>query len=270
MRPIWKGYVTFGLITIPVAIGVAQQRRDVSFRTLARHDLQPIKQKRWDATRDREILPEETVKGWERAKGQYVMVEEDELERFAATKDKSIKVERFVTQEQVDPIMFERGYWVAPDGRAERPYALLLAALERTGMAALGHFVLSTREYPVLLRPYAGALTLETLHYAEDVRLADQRAISESLAGVQVPEAELAMAVQLVEALAGEFDPAELVNQTRAELLAYLEAKAGGETPELEAVAEQPAPVVDLAAALAASLKAAGAPASAEPSAAAG
>lgn len=267
MRPIWKGYITFGLITVPVALGVAQQRRDVSFRTLSRTSLQPVRQKRWDEQRDCEVSAEETVKGYEHTKGRFLVVEDSELERFAASRDKTIRVDRFVPLGEVDPVLFERAYWVAPDERAERPYALLLRALEQTAMAALGRFVLSTREYPVLLRPYAGALTLETLHYAEDVRLTDQRSIADAIDAIEIPAQELALAVQLIGALTGPFSPAELVNETRVALVSYLEAKVAGETPALEEAAPEPAPVIDLAAALAASLKAA-APASSDAAAA--
>lgn len=258
MRAIWNGFISFGLVTIPVSVGLAQQRSDVSFRTLSRETLQPVKQKRWDPQRDVEVGPDDTVKGWEVSKGRYLPVEDSELERFAARQEKTIQILGFVELSEVDPVYYERAYWLEPQERAERPYMLLRTAMEDTGRAALGRFVLSTKEHLVLLRPADGVLALETLYYPEDVRIQDQREIAERLKGVEVSKEELAMAEQLVEGLARPFKPEEYPNETRASLVEFLEAKAAGEEiAEPEEVSE-PAPVVDLMAALKASLAAAG------------
>lgn len=260
MRAIWKGYVSFGLVTIPVGVGLAQERSaDVSFRTLSRATGRPVKQKRWDPDRDVEVGPDEVVKGWEFAKGQYVAVEDDELERFAARQEKTIEILQFVSMAEVDPVYYERAYWLEPQERAERPYALLVAAMEKTGRAAIGRFVLSTKEHLVLLRPFEGMLTLETLLYPEDVRIGDQKEIVERVSGVGVKDAELEIAEQLVASLTRPFDATEYPNETRRALLEFLEAKAAGREPvEVEGAAPQGAPVVDLMAALKASLAAAG------------
>jgi DNA end-binding protein Ku len=258
MRAIWHGFVSFGLVTIPVSVGLAQQRSDVSFRTLARANMQPVKQKRWDPARDVEVGPDDTVKGWEVSKGRYLPVEDAELERFAARQEKTIRILQFVEVSEVDPVYFERAYWLEPQERAERPYLLLTRAMEKTGRAALGRFVLSTKEHLVLLRAADGMLALETLYYPEDVRTRDQREIVERLTGIDVVDEELAMAEQLVEGLAKPFEPEAHPNETRRALLEFLEAKAAGtEIAEPEETAE-PAPVIDLMAALKASLAAAG------------
>jgi DNA end-binding protein Ku len=258
VRAIWNGFISFGLVTIPVSVGLAQQRSDISFRTLSRETLQPVKQKRWDPERDVEVTPDETVKGWEVSKGRYLPVEDAELERFAARQEKTIQILGFVELSDVDPVYFERAYWLEPQERAERPYALLIRAMEESGRAAIGRFVLSTKEHLVLLRPAGGILTLETLYYPEDVRIRDQREISERLEGVEVSKEELAMAEQLVGGLAREFKPDEYPNETRASLLEFLEAKAAGEEIAEPEEVREPAPVVDLMAALKASLAAAG------------
>jgi DNA end-binding protein Ku len=260
MRAIWKGFISFGLVTIPVGVGIAQDRsRDVTFRTLSRATLRPVRQKRWDVDRDVEVGPDEVVRGWEVAKGRYVPVEDEELERFAAPREKTIEVLQFVRAEEVDPVYYERAYWVEPQERAERPYALFVAALRRTGRAAIGRFVLATKEHLVLLRPFDGALALETLFYPEDIRMGDLHAIVERLGGVEVRNEELELAVQLVEGLTRPFEPERYPNETRRALLQFLEAKAAGrelvEGPEEEAPV---APVVDLMAALKASLAASG------------
>lgn len=259
MRAIWNGFISFGLVTIPVSVGLAQQRSDVSFRTLSRATNRPVKQKRWDPEGDVEVGPDDTVKGWEFAKGSYLPIEEAELERFAARQEKTIQILQFVELPEVDPVYFERAYWLEPQERAERPYALLARALERSGRAALGRFVLSTKEHLVLLRPMDGMLTLETLYYPEDVRMREAREIAERVAGVEVTDEELAMAEQLVEGLAKDFAPEAYPNQTRTALLEFLEAKAAGQEPAAPEEAPAPAPVVDLMAALKASLAAAGA-----------
>lgn len=258
MRAIWNGFISFGLVTIPVSVGLAQQRSDVSFRTLSRATGQPVKQKRWDPVRDVEVGPDDTVKGWEVSKGQYLPVEESELERFAARQEKTIQILQFVELSEVDPVYFERAYWLEPQERAERPYKLLAEVMEREGRAALGRFVLSTKEHLVLLRPSEGMLTLETLYYPEDIRARDKSEIVGRLEGVEVSDDELGMAKQLVEGLAKPFAPEAYPNETRAALLEFLEAKAAGQELAPVEEAAEPAPVIDLMAALKASLAAAG------------
>ncbi len=258
MRAIWNGFISFGLVTIPVSVGLAQQRSDVSFRTLSRETGQPVKQKRWDPQRDVEVTSDETVKGWEVSKGRYLPVEDSELERFAARQEKTIQILQFVELPEVDPVYFERAYWLDPQERAERPYKLLTRAMEESGRAAIGRFVLSTKEHLVLLRAIDGMLTLETLYYPEDIRMRDKEEIVGKLEDVDVSDQELAMAQQLVEGLAKPFAPEEYPNQTRAALLEFLEAKAAGTEITEPEEAESPAPVIDLMAALKASLAAAG------------
>jgi DNA end-binding protein Ku len=254
MRAIWNGFISFGLVTIPVAVGIAQQRRDVSFRTLSRATGRPVKQKRWDPERDVEVQPDDTVKGYEISKGTYLPVEEAELERFAAQQEKTIQILQFVDLEEVDPVYYEKAYWLEPKERAERPYRLLATAMERTGKAAVGRFVLSTKEHVVLIRALDGMLALQTLYYPEDVRMQEREEISGRLKDVQVREEELGMAEQLIGGLAKPFAPEEYPNETRHALLEFLEAKAAGQEPAAPAEAPEPTPVIDLMAALKASL----------------
>lgn len=256
MRAIWKGFISFGLVTIPVAIGNAQQRKDVSFRNLSRESLVPVRQKRWDPITDREVGPDDLVKGYEVSKGRFVTVEDDELARFAAKQERTIEILEFVDASEVDPVFYERTYWVEPQERAERPYALLLRAMERSERAAIGRFVLSTKEHLVLMRPVGGALAIETLHYVDDLRLDERAEIADRVAAVEVRDEELTMADQLIDALTHDFDASKYTNETRASLLAFLEAKADGQEPILAEDVAEPAPVVDLMAALKASLAA--------------
>jgi len=249
MRTIWNGSINFGLVNIPIGLAVAQQRKDVSFRTLHRECGTPIKQKRWCPVHERDVEADELVKGWEFAKGQFVLVEESDLEAVALTRSQSIDIKKFVDLEDVDPIYFDRAYYLAPaDAAAQRrPYVLLLRAMQEANVAAIGKFVLWGKENLCLIRPLGESLALETLYYAEDIRVRDE--IDDAVAETQVEDPELEMARQLVASLVGEFDPEEFVNEYRGELKAMLEAKLAGE----EIVApEQPEPakVVDLMEAL--------------------
>src|SRR5215207_10028566 len=245
MRTIWNGSINFGLVNIPIGLAVAQQRKDTAFRTLHRECGTPIKQKRYCPVHERDVEADELVKGWEFAKGQFVLVEESDLEAVALQRSQSVDIVRFVPVDQVDPIYFDRAYYLAPAGpeAQRRPYVLLLRAMQDAGMAAVGKFVLWGKENLCLIRPLGESLVLETLYFAEDIRAREE--IDEVVGETKVKDAELAMARQLVESLVGDFDPEEYKNEYRSELRAMLEAKlAGQEIARPEPVTT--APVVDL------------------------
>jgi DNA end-binding protein Ku len=249
MRTIWNGSLNFGLVNIPIGLAVAQQRKDTAFRTLHRECGTPIKQKRYCPFHERDVEADELVKGWEFAKNQFVMVEESDLEAVALQRSQSIDIVRFVPIEQVDPIYFDRTYYLAPSGAdaQRRPYVLLLRAMQEAGMAAVGKFVLWGKENLCLIRPLGDSLALETLYFAEDIR--PRAEIDEAVEETDVNDPELTMARQLVESLVGDFDPEDYENEYRNELRAMLEAKLAGQEvarPEPTPVA----PVVDLMEAL--------------------
>jgi DNA end-binding protein Ku len=249
MRTIWNGSLNFGLVNIPIGLAVAQQRKDIAFRTLHRECGTPIKQKRYCPFHERDVEADELVKGWEFAKNQFVVVEDSELESVAVQRSQSIDIVRFVPVDQVDPIYFDRTYYLAPASATaqRRPYVLLLRAMQEANMGAIGKFVLWGKENLCLVRPLGEGLALETLFYAEDIR--SRAEIEEAVGEAEVNEPELAMARQLVESLVGEFDPEEFENEYRGELRAMLEAKlAGKEIARPEPVPV--APVVDLMEAL--------------------
>jgi DNA end-binding protein Ku len=251
MRTIWNGSISFGLVNIPIGLALATQRNDISFRTLHRECGTPIKQKRWCPLHDREVAADELVKGWEFAKGQYVLVEEGDLEAVALQRSQSIEILRFVKLEEVDPVFFDRTYYLAPAGAEaqRRPYVLLLRAMQESGMAAVGKFVLWGKENLCLIRAQGEALALELLFFGEDVR--SKAEIEEAVGATEVKEPELALATQVIASLAGEWDPdaPEFQNDYRGQLKAMLEAKLAGEEISMpEPVAETP--VVDLMEAL--------------------
>jgi DNA end-binding protein Ku len=245
MRTIWNGSLNFGLVNIPIGLAVAQQRKDTAFRTLHRECGTPIKQKRYCPFHERDVEAEELVKGWEFAKGQFVMVEDEDLESVAVQRSQAIDILRFVPVSEVDPIYFDRTYYLAPANAAaqKRPYVLLLRAMQEAEMGAVGKFVLWGKENLCLIRPLGESLALETLFFAEDIR--SRTEIDEAVEDVDVKEPELAMARQLVESLVGEFDPEEYENEYRNDLRMMLEAKLEGkEITRPEPVPQ--APVVDL------------------------
>jgi DNA end-binding protein Ku len=255
MRTIWNGSISFGLVNIPIGLALATKpsakQSDVSFRTLHRECGTPIKQKRWCPVHDREVPNDEIVKGWEVAKGQFVIVEDADLEAIMRHDDsRSIEITRFVPVDDIDPVWFDRTYFLVPASATaqRRPYVLLLEAMKETGTAALGRFVLRGSENLCLIRPKGDTLALETMFVAEDVN--SQAEIEEAVADTKVKDPELALARQVIDSLVGEFDPSELTSDYRRDLRAMLEAKLAGEEISVPEPVAEDAPVVDLMEAL--------------------
>jgi DNA end-binding protein Ku len=263
MRTTWNGSVSFGLVNIPVGLAPATKpaarQSDVSFRMLHRECGTPIKQKRWCPVHERDVESDELVRGWEVAKGQFVVVEDADLEAIEQRDtSRSIEIGRFVTLEEVDPIYFDRTYFLVPAGAeaARRPYVLLLEAMKQAGVAALGRFVLAGKEKLCLIRPMGEALAMETLFVNEDVK--DHAEIDDLVGAAEVKGPELDLAKQIIASMSGPFEPEELRSEYRESLRELLEAKLAGheiEIPEETA----PTPVVDLMEALKASVAAASA-----------
>lgn len=255
MRTTWNGSISFGLVSIPVGLAPATKpaarASDVSFRMLHRECGTPIKQKRFCPVHERDLGPDEIVKGWEVAKGQFVVVEDEEIEALTNRDDsRSIEISRFVDAAQVDPIFFDRTYFLVPAQApaARRPYVLLLNAMNESGMAALGRFVQQGKEKLCLIRPKGDALALETLFLAADVY--SQAEIEEAVEETAVKKPELALAQQVIASLAGDFDPSELQSDYRRDLKALLEAKLAGEEIAIAPEPAQETPEVDLMEAL--------------------
>ena len=255
--------MSFGLVNIPVGLAPATKpaarQSDVSFRLLHRECGTPIKQKRWCPVHERDVESDELVKGWEVAKGQFLMVEDADLEAIEnRDTSRSIEISRFVRLEEVDPIYFDRTYFLVPAGAEaqRRPYVLLLEAMKDAGVAALGRFVLAGKEKLCLIRPMGEALALETLFVHDDVK--DHAEIDEAVAGSAVKKPELDLAKQIIASLAAPFDANELRSEYRESLRELLEAKLEGHEIEIPEEPE-PAQVVDLMEALKASVAAASA-----------
>jgi DNA end-binding protein Ku len=263
MRTTWNGSISFGLVTIPVGLAPATKpaarQSDVAFRQLHRECGTPIRQKRWCPVHDREVEADEIVKGWEITKGQFVTIEDADLEAIEQhDTSRAIDISRFVQLEEVDPIYFDRTYFLVPAGAEaqRRPYVLLLEAMKQSGVAALGRFVLAGKEKLCLIRPMGDALALETLFVYEDVK--DHAEIDEAVGGADVKKPELDLAKQIISSLQGPFEPeAELRSEYREKMRDLLEAKAAGQEITAPEPAEELAPAVDLMEALRASVAAA-------------
>jgi DNA end-binding protein Ku len=256
MRTTWNGSISFSLVTIPVGLAPATKpsarASDVSFRQLHVECKSPIKNRRWCPVHEREVESDEIVRGWEVAKGQFVIVDDADLEAIERhNTSRSIDIERFVPLDEIDPVYFDRTYFLVPASAAAalRPYVLLRNVLAEEKVAAIGRFVLAGKEKLCLIRPKGDALVLETLFVAQDVY--SQAEIDEAAAEATAPKkAELDLARQLVDSLVGEFDPREqLTSEYREDLRKMLEAKLDGQPIE-EPEPEPEAPVIDLMAAL--------------------
>ena len=252
-RPIWKGAITFGMISIPVKLFGATESKDIAFNTLHRTCKSRLKQKRWCPVDDREVFQDELVKGFEYAKDQYVEITDEDLESLPVPSKHTIELTSFVKQAEIDPVYFERTYYLEPDQIGAKPYALLLKALKEKQVSAVAKIALRNRESLCVLRASANdLLMLETLYYPDEIRTADLAPTPD----VQVSQPELAMALTLVEMLEEPFDPKKYRDEYRVALLDMIEAKRSGQ--ETVATPEAPLPkTVDLMAALKASLEAA-------------
>jgi DNA end-binding protein Ku len=267
-RSIWTGAISFGLVNVPVKLYNAVQRKNVQFHQLHAEDRQRIQQKRVCSADGVEVAFEDLVKGYEVTPGQYVIVEPQELDALAARKTRLIEVEQFIDLDEVDPLMFDSSYYVAPAPGAAKPFRLMVDAMREAGKVGIGRFVLRQKEHLVALRVQGDALVLVTLVYADEVVPASSLEDAGSVEA-DVSERELAMARQLIEMLAAPFDPARFHDEYREALLKLIEQKVAGEEISIAPPASEPAAVPDLMAALQASVDALAAKSPAKPKAAA-
>lgn len=257
-RAIWSGSISFGLINIPVKLYSAITEKGVRFNQIDTRNGARVRMQKVNAEDGSEVPSDVIAKGYEISKGHYVLVTEDELASLQPRATHTIDLDEFVDLDEVDPIYFNGAYYVAPDDRAAKPYALLVAAMEEANKVAIARFVMRSKQYVAVMRPKEGKLLLSMLVYADEVNPAGQIPEFDDLESVELSDRELAMAEQLVESLSTTFDPERFSDTYREELLDLIHAKADGQEPVIAAV-EGPAEdkVVDLMAALEASVAAA-------------
>jgi DNA end-binding protein Ku len=252
-RPVWTGTISFGLVAIPVKLFHAVRKQSVSFNQLDDRTLARIKYKKVSALDGDEVPDDHIVKGYEISKERYIVVDPDELEPFIPAATKTVDLEEFVDLDEIDPVFYDSAYYVAP-GANPKPYVLLARAMEESNKVAIGRFVMRNKQYTAAIRAEEGRLIMSTLAYADEVL--DPATIDElsDLDDVEVSKKEIAMAESLVASLSAVFEPEKYRDEYREQVLDLIQIKASGEAFELpETVAEQPK-VIDLMAALEASV----------------
>jgi len=254
---VWKGHVTFGLVSFPVKLFTAARSETISFNQLHRDDHSRVKQVLYCQAEDKPIARTDLVKGYEYEKGRWVVVEDEEIKRMAPPSARTMEIVEFVKSSEVDPVYFESSYYMAPDEAGERPYALLHEALERTGYTGVAKITMHNREHIALFRPGPKGLMMHTMYYADEVRATEEFRTDKTL----VKEKELALATMLIESLSAEFQPEKYRDTYRDNLRAMIEAKIEGK--EVVAPPEpETARVIDIMEALKQSLAVAKKPAS--------
>ena len=247
---VWSGYLTFGLISMPVRLFSGARGNHISFNMLHRDDNTRIQQKLWCPLDERIVERNEIVKGYEYRKGEYVIIEPEEIKKIEPKTAKAMEILEFVKADDVDPIYFESSYFVTPEEAGRRPYALLCKALEETKYVAIAKLTMHNREYTVFLRPYKGGMMLHTMYYKDEVR--DLEGFGRP--DVELKDAEVKVAHQLIEALAGEFEPEKFHDSFEENLKTLIKARLEGEEVTPMEKPKKMAPVVDLMAALKESL----------------
>jgi DNA end-binding protein Ku len=255
-RPTWTGAVSFGLVTVPVKMYTAARSKDIRFNMLHKEDGARVRQKRVCEQDGEELAQEDIVKGYEVSPGTYVMIEPEELEALEPTVSTGIEIKQFVDLEEIDPVYFENSYYLAPDKGAAKPYRLLLNAMRDEKKIAIATVVMRQKQYLTALRPAGNAISMATLYYPDEVVCEDEiDGIPEE--DLKFDDREVALAKQLIATYASDFDPEEYKDEYRVAVLELIEQKAAGETVVLPERQEAPAKVVDLMAALEASIAAA-------------
>ena len=255
-RSIWGGAISFGLVNVPVKLFTAVRKKDVRFHQLHAKDGARIQQKRVCTLDGEEVPYEEVAKGYDLGGEQYVLIDPAELEELDPESTHTIDIEDFVDLDQIDPLFYDSSYYVVPDERGAKPYRLLLEAMRESGKVGIARVVMRTKQYLVAIRPLGEALVMSTMNFADEVVPQDEL---EGLPGQaqDVSERELKMASQLIETLTTDFDPDKYHDTHREQVLQLIERKAEGEEVVAQPTAEPRRPVVDLMAALEASLAAA-------------
>jgi DNA end-binding protein Ku len=247
MRPIWSGAISFGLVSVPVRMFPATESKELRFHFLDKKDLTPIAYEKVRRDDRERIDADDVVRGFEIEKGRYVPLDDEDLDRLDIELTHSIDIMDFADLDEIDPVYFRKAYYLLPAEGAEKPYRLLVRALEETGKVGIAKVVIRNKQHLAALRPYEGLLLLETMYYADEVR--SPQALDGDLGTGKLENAEVEMAKTLVENLSEPFKPEKYDDTYRKELLDLIQAKAEGQ-PLPEPANEPDGEVVDLMAAL--------------------
>ncbi len=258
---VWKGYLTFGLISVPVRLFSAARTEHIALNQLHKECKTRVKQPLYCPFHQRIVERSEIVKGYEYEKGQYVLVEDEEIKKIAPPSASTMEIMEFVNAADVDPLYLDASYYMVPEDPGRKAYQLLVKTMEESGRAAIAKLCMHQREYVVLVRPRDHGLTLHTMYFADEVRALPEYGQKDD---VQVKPEEVKLAKQLVESLVGEFDPKKFHDEYKVRLRAMIDAKLAGQEVAVSPQV-QLAPVIDMMEALKKSLAAREAPPSKPP-----
>ncbi|HHW75145.1 MAG TPA: Ku protein [Firmicutes bacterium] len=253
MRPLWKGSVSFGLVNIPVRLFAATEKKNVRFRYLHEPCRTPVEYRKVCPTCNKEIAMEEIVRGYEYEKGRFVIIDESDFARIPAETSRTIAIVDFVRDEEVDPLYYDRSYYLAPGETGEKAFQLLMQSMAEAGLVAIIRIVLRSRQALGVLRVYRDSLALETMFYPDEVRPTSE--LPQWNRDLKMQESELEMARQLIANLTAPFSPDKYTDEYRAALLEIIDGKIKGEEVFIASSPEK-GEVIDLAEALKASVEA--------------
>jgi len=240
MQTVWSGHISFGLVTIPVKMLRATKSRSISFNYVHRECETPLKYQRYCPECDEVVPWEDVERGYEYDKGKWVIIEEDDLESIDLPNPENIDILQFTDLEEIDPIYFNKSYYLTPEEGAEKAYALLGKVMQNTEKVALAKVVIRTKQHLCCLRWFDGSILLETMYYPNEIRPVEEVLAKRS--DIEVRSNELRMARQLIESMTDEFRPDELEDEYRKELLKIIESKASGIEIEAEPEKEEEEP----------------------------
>jgi DNA end-binding protein Ku len=229
MNTVWKGSVNFGLINISVKLSAATEKKDVAFRLLHKKCKQPLNQKRWCPKCKKEIAFEDTVKGYEYEKGRFVIIDDKDFEKLPVKSTRYIQIVDFINISEVDPIFYEKTYYLQPEVNSEKAYLLLRDAMRQTGKAAIAKITLRQKEHICVVRCIDKVLCMETMFFRDEIRGTAEIGIDSLEKKAEVSKAERDIAVKLVESLTAKFEPEKYHDEYRGALMKLIRAKIDGE-----------------------------------------
>jgi DNA end-binding protein Ku len=253
MHTMWKGSISFGLVNIPIKLHTATEDKDIKLRTLHNKCNAPLKYEKVCSVCEEEVKPEDIVKAYEYTKGKFVVLDNEELEKLRKeNEDKAVEIIDFVKMEQIDPIYFDRSYYMSPSEGGGKAYSLLRKALLESQKVGLAKIIIRSKEQLAVIRVYDNVLVMETIHYPDEVRKAGD--VPSVPAEDKVTERELATAIMLIDQLTTDFEPEKYTDEYRTALLELIESKRSGQETVSAATKEVASNVTDLMAALQASI----------------
>ena len=253
-RAMWKGAISFGMVVIPIRLFNATRSRTIPFSTLHSTCNTKLRHRRWCELHNEFVESDEVSRGYQYERGQYLVMDDADFQGLPVSSTHTIGITKFVSLEDIDPIYYQRSYWLEPETLGRKPYRLLKEALEKTNRVAIASVSIQQKEHVCAVRASENGLLMSTMVHADELARTDDLELDEGEGDVSAAEVE--MAVTLIDQLAGEFDPEEYTDEYRAALEKRIEAKLAGAAPPVASAAPEAGQVVDLMAALKSSIEA--------------